>query len=114
MIQSSLVAGVYEQTNDRESAYETLQKRASGGASSERPAATATTSDPPQPKTESDSSSAWGGINDVLFGRTGPRGGRHPGFVDTFAKSAARSVGSAVAREITRGIFGSLLGTKWR
>jgi hypothetical protein len=30
--------------------------------------------------------------------------------VDTMAKSAARSVGTAIAREITRGMLGSLLG----
>jgi hypothetical protein len=53
-------------------------------------------------------------MNEILFGRTGPRGGHHPGIVDAFAKSAARSVGSSIAREITRGIFGSLLGGKRR
>jgi hypothetical protein len=53
-------------------------------------------------------------LNELLFGSTGPRGGHHPGMVDAMAKSAARGVGSAVAREITRGIFGSLLGGKRR
>lgn len=49
-------------------------------------------------------------MSDLLFGRTGPRGGHHPGILDAAAKSAARSVGSTLARELTRGIFGSLLG----
>ena len=43
---------------------------------------------------------------------TGPRGGRHAVRVDAFAKSAARSVGGANAREITRGVMGSLLGDR--
>jgi hypothetical protein len=30
--------------------------------------------------------------------------------VDALAKSAARSVGSSLAREITRGMLGSILG----
>jgi uncharacterized protein len=52
----------------------------------------------------------FGGLGDILFGSTGPRGGRRDGVVDTIAKSAARSVGSSIAREITRGVLGSLLG----
>ena len=49
-------------------------------------------------------------LSEFLFGSVGPRGGRHPGVVDAMAKSAARTVGSTVARELTRGILGSLLG----
>lgn len=110
LIKSSLVANVYEQTLDRESAFERLTQRAEarplpadGGASAAGTAA-------PPPATNS----AWGGLNELLFGRTGPRGGHQPGMVDALAKSAARGVGSAVARELTRGIFGSLLGSKRR
>jgi len=55
-----------------------------------------------------------GGLGDILFGSTGPRGGRREGVVDALAKSAARSVGSSLAREITRGVLGSLLGGKGR
>lgn len=51
-----------------------------------------------------------GGLQELLFGSVGPRGGKRDGLVDLVAKSAARSVGSSVAREVTRGIFGSLLG----
>ena len=102
LMQQSLVAGVYEQSIDRESAFEKLRNRA----------ATAGATPKAQPAPEG--GSAWGGMNEILFGRTGPRGGHHPGIVDAFAKSAARSVGSSIAREITRGIFGSLLGGKRR
>jgi hypothetical protein len=51
-----------------------------------------------------------GGLKDVLFGSTGPRGGRHAGLAEKAASSAVRSIGSAVGREIIRGVLGSLLG----
>ena len=49
---------------------------------------------------------------DVFFGTTGPRGGRHPGLLDSFVKSAARGAGSTLGREVTRGLFGSLFGRR--
>ena len=55
-----------------------------------------------------------GSLGDMIFGSTGPRGGRREGVVDAMAKSAARSVGSSLAREITRGVLGSLLGAAKR
>jgi hypothetical protein len=51
-----------------------------------------------------------GGLKDVLFGSTGPRGGRHEGLAQKAAASAMRTIGSAVGREIVRGVLGSLLG----
>ena len=48
------------------------------------------------------------GLNEVLFGSTGPRGGKRDGVVQTMAKSTVRTV----ARELARGILGSLLGSK--
>ena len=50
------------------------------------------------------------GLNDVLFGTTGPRGARHDGLVQTMAKTAARTVGSSLGKEILRGVMGSLFG----
>lgn len=49
-------------------------------------------------------------VKDVMFGSTGPRGGRHAGLAEQAASSAVRSIGSAVGREIIRGVLGSLLG----
>lgn len=120
--QSSLVAGVYERAINRESAYETLNQRAKGATTprQEPPAATngaptaATESASSTPSKVESSESAWSGVSEILFGRTGPRGGHHPGLLDAAAKSAARSVGSSLARELTRGLFGSLLGGKKR
>jgi len=118
LIQGSVVANVYEQTVDRESAFEKLRARAQGPGTASAAPRTAPSAAPSAPAPSAPSTPAdggmWGGLNEILFGRTGPRGGHHPGVVDAMAKSAARGVGSAVAREITRGIFGSLLGGKRR
>ncbi len=111
LIESSVVAGVYEKTVDRESAFEMLAKRAgASGAPAGAPGKGA-----PLPQGAAGTGSGGGildGVKDVLFGTTGPRGGRHEGIVDAMARSAARTVGSSVAREIARGVLGSLLGKR--
>jgi hypothetical protein len=111
LIAESIVAGTYEKTVDRESAFERLKQRAGGGEAP--PAAGGTTARGPAAPAESDGG-LMGGLGDILFGSTGPRGGRREGVVDAMAKSAARSVGSSLARELTRGVLGSLLGGKRR
>jgi len=110
LIQSSIVAGVYDQEIDRESAFELLQARAGG---------TQNASDESAPKSTgildgSVGEGILGGLGDLLLGTTGKRGGHREGVIDAFAKSAARSVGSSIAKEITRGLLGSLLGQKRR
>jgi DNA helicase HerA-like ATPase len=111
LIAGSLVAGVYEKKVDRESAYEKLTQRvgdvqAGGGA-----VPTAATAAPGTP-----AASAGGGLLDglkgVLFGTTGPRGGKHEGLAEAAARSAVRSIGSSVGREIIRGVLGSIVGGK--
>jgi DNA helicase HerA-like ATPase len=106
LIQSSVVAGVYEKTVDRESAFEKLKQRAE--------ATPALANQGPAGPAAASSGGVLGGLGDILFGSTGPRGGRREGMVDALAKSAARSVGSTIAREITRGVLGSLLGGRRR
>ena len=108
LMQSSLVAGVYEKTANRESAYEKLQARASAGAAS----AAAAPGGGAVGKTES--GGIMGGLNDMLFGTTGPRGAKHDGLAQSMAKSAVRTMGSSVGREIIRGVLGSLFGGKKR
>jgi uncharacterized protein len=108
LMQSSLVAGVYEKTADRESAYEKLQTRANAGAAS----AAAAPGGGAAGKTES--GGIMGGLNDILFGTTGPRGAKHDGLAQSMAKSAVRTMGSSVGREIIRGVLGSLFGGKKR
>ncbi len=110
LVKGSLVAGVYEKTVDRESAFEKLKGRAvlsaDNAAAAQSAGGAATSGDAPA----APGGGMFGGLSDVLFGRTGPRGGRHEGLAETAAKSALRSVGSAVGREIVRGVLGSLFG----
>jgi DNA helicase HerA-like ATPase len=97
-IKASGVFGKYEKTVDRESAYEKLTGRAQEKAPPEKTKAT----EAPAPQNQ---------VSDILFGKTGPRGGKQSqGLIEAMAKSAARTVGSSVGREIVRGILGSILG----
>jgi DNA helicase HerA-like ATPase len=120
LIDGSLVAGVYEKIVDRDSAYEKLKGRAaaSGAAAAEggrtmadeantaaRGGSGAPSSTPPDA-----GGGMLGGLKDVLFGTTGPRGGHHEGLAESAARSAVRSIGSSVGREIIRGVLGSILG----
>ncbi|MBC7720340.1 MAG: DUF853 domain-containing protein [Chitinophagaceae bacterium] len=106
LLQNSLVAGVYEKTQDRESAYEKLQSRAAASASSVQNAPNGGAAG------QNESGGMMGGLKDVLFGTTGPRGGVHDGLAQSMAKSAMRTMGSTVGREIIRGVLGSLFGSK--
>ncbi len=96
-IQQSTFFAKYKTAVDRESAYERLTGRTEKKI---QPAE----SKPAQP-------AASNPVSDVLFGKTGPRGGKQSqGLIEAMAKSAARTVGSSVGREIVRGILGSILG----
>jgi len=110
LIQSSLVAGVYEQEIDRESAFELLQARTGAENSLGDSSKSARSENLKKPAEEG----IFGDLGDLLLGSSGKRGGRREGVLDAFAKSAARSVGSSIAREITRGLLGSLLGQRRR
>ncbi|URI10914.1 DUF853 domain-containing protein [Aquincola tertiaricarbonis] len=109
LIAGSLVAGVYEKVVDRESAYEKLKGR--GVASAE---AGDRLADAAKQGGGAAAEAAGGGLmdglKDLVFGSTGPRGGRKPGLIDAAASSAVRQIGSAVGRELVRGVLGSLLG----
>jgi uncharacterized protein len=103
LIASSVIAGHYEKAVDRESAYEKLKGRTESKQAEAPPAKAGGKAAPagaPQ------SQGAGGMLNDILFGSTGPRGGRREGVVEAAAKSMARSAG----REILRGVLGSILG----
>ena len=96
LIRASTLQGHYERAVDRESAYEKLKTR------------TQQTS-PAQP------SEASNPVADILFGKTGPRGGRQTqGVIDAMTKSAARSIGSGIGRQVLRGVLGAILGGKQR
>ncbi|PXW94778.1 hypothetical protein C7444_11294 [Sphaerotilus hippei] len=118
LIAGSLVAGVYEQAVDRESAYEKIKGRAATSADTAdglRGEAGKALGDGARSATaeaggDGLSGMLSGALGGLLFGSTGPRGGQRDGLVQTLAKSAVRTVGSSVGREIVRGVLGSLLG----
>ena len=103
LINHSPVYGKYEDEVDRESAFEMLQKGVQ---------ATTESQDAPPAKGQSVAvdDGILGGLKDILFGTTGPRGGKRDGVVQTMAKSAARQV----TNQIVRGMLGSLLGGRRR
>ena len=112
LIAKSVVAGVYEKEVDRESAFEKLRDRAAARRTS-RPR------NPPHRRgggfTSSPGAGAvLGGLGGLIFGTTGPRGGRRDGLVDILAKTATRTVSSTITRQILRGVLGSLAGGRRR
>jgi hypothetical protein len=114
LLQESLVAGFYEKTVDRESAYEIFNAR-----TTEVPAELAGKHKTPRMPgtTQQEAAKESGGgigamLNETLFGRAGPRGGQHNGLVQTITKTAVRSVANGLGRQLVRGILGSLMGGK--
>ncbi|RJF95139.1 helicase HerA-like C-terminal domain-containing protein [Noviherbaspirillum saxi] len=121
-IASSIIAGVYEKSVDRKSAYEKLKGRVAtqmrdkeevqpakrGRASS---SATAASRQDAEPAPQEGGSSFGDSVRDAmggLFG-SGGVGRRKDTMVEAMAKSAARSIGSQVGREIIRGVLGSIM-----
>jgi DNA helicase HerA-like ATPase len=118
-IAGSVVAGVYEKTVDRESAYEKLHGRVVANAqTAPTPAASGGGAAPPQQSHQQQSpqqspqqppaesgGSLFGDVLGGLFGSSS----RRDSPVQAMVKSAARSIGSQVGREIIRGVLGSIL-----
>jgi DNA helicase HerA-like ATPase len=117
LIAGSLVAGFYEKAVDRESAYEKLSGRVAAGSAAATAASTTTAGGTASAGNASSAAGAapaaggmLDGLKDVLFGSTGPRGGKREGLAESAARSAVRSIGSSVGREIIRGVLGSIMG----
>ena len=113
LLQGSLVAGVYEKVVDRESAHELLRAH----AQAQQPANTNSDVGVTRPRVpgvpnqgQAQEAGSGNALNELLFGRTGPRGGQYDGLVQTVAKTAVRTVGSSLGRQLVRGLLGSLLG----
>jgi DNA helicase HerA-like ATPase len=107
IIKTSLVFGTYEAVVDRESAYERLK-----GAHAQPAPGTP----PPAPD-----AGQQGGFFSSILGAFGGGGGNAPApargrgrqpesLATTMAKSAVRTIGSSVGREIVRGVLGSIFG----
>jgi hypothetical protein len=85
VLRDSVLAGHYERTVDRESAYEILKARAEREVS------------------EGEAPSAPGGRPPAQRSGTGD-------LLAAAAKSAAHAIGSQIGRQIIRGVLGSILG----
>jgi DNA double-strand break repair helicase HerA and related ATPase len=95
LLARSLVAGAYDTPVDRESAYEKLHARgesaaATSGAPAVRKGPAPSTAAPPTVMDQ---------VSDLVFGSTGPRGGRREGLLEVAAKAGLR--------QILRGALGS-------
>ncbi|MDR6153216.1 DNA helicase HerA-like ATPase [Acidovorax delafieldii] len=110
LMASSLVAGVYEKIVDRESAYEKLKGRAAEAGTQAGNAAGGGNGKVAAGTPAEEGGGLLGGLNDVLFGSTGPRGGKRDGLAQTMAKSAVRTMGTTIGKEILRGVLGGIFG----
>ena len=100
--QRSPVGAKYDTPINRESAAEILAKRAAESAATE-----ATASNEPAPGTASkpvdESNGFWARLKEWLFGTK-----RRQGALEAMTKSAMRTVGSRVGRQILRGVLGGI------
>jgi hypothetical protein len=98
IIQSSLLAGHYEQSIDRESAYEKLKGRAeqkqSNAAADEQAGAP-----------------SGSGLGGMLGGLLGGGNSRRQSAGEALVKSVVRTVGAELGRQLIRGVMGSLMGS---
>ena len=99
LMASSVVAGVYENAVDRESAYEVLKSRAGVAAPNAAGSAAGQAAGPVSPP--------WYTNIPGMSGGGSRRGDSLP---EAMAKSAVRAMGSSLGRQIVRGVLGSLLG----
>jgi DNA helicase HerA-like ATPase len=97
----SPVAGQYDRTVDRDSAFEMLQKKAKESAD----AAERKAQQQPAPQQADDGGSGW---SIPGFGTGGGRGSGRQTVAEAAVKSVVRSVGSQLGRALVRGILGSL------
>ena len=116
LIKSSIVTGIYDKLEERESAYEKLTGRVA--ARIDRATDVAATAPTPAGATPSAAAvdepgffSKMGGmIGDVLSTKNSPHSRQSVG--EAAMKSAARAVGSEVGRRVIRGVLGSIFGGK--
>ena len=113
LLKKVAVHGQYLNPTDRQKLAqlnEKLKGRAVARHEAAAPAGQPATGSQPTPQPQE-----GGGVgslfSDLLFGRTGPRGGKQSrGIVEAVATSAARTIGSELGRQVLRGVLGSILG----
>ncbi|TVP88045.1 MAG: DUF853 family protein [Thioalkalivibrio sp.] len=89
-LRTSVLAGVYDEPLDRESAYEILKQQAEAALDEEQTATVRRQQKPP------------------ARAPAKPRGGRGDTVITATVKSTARSIGTQIGREVMRGLLGSL------
>jgi len=99
LIATSLVAGVYENAVDRESAFELLKVKTEAKLAEQQAIA------------ESEAAAKEAEKEAKEEARASKGSGRDSA-IEAFAKSAARSVGTNIGRQIVRGVLGSIFGGK--
>jgi uncharacterized protein len=114
IINSSVLAGHYENAIDRESAYEKLQART--GEKTQSAGAPPVTETPPTIERPQSSilSEALGTVTAAFQPTIGPRGAVHDSVVTSMAKSAMRAASSQIGRQVVRGLLGGILGGSGR
>lgn len=98
LLNSSPLFGKYEQTIDRESAYELLINDKGNKTTLNKKTSKETA--------RTESSGFIQSMKEFLFGRTGPRGGQYDGVV----QKASKRVTTQLTNRIIRGILGSIAG----
>jgi len=101
----SIVAGVYEKTIDRASAFEELKGQAATQAQADKEARAAAPA-PSAPEAPPERG-LLDGLGDLMGGG---RGRSRASVGEQLIKSAASSIGREVGRQIIRGVLGSILG----
>jgi uncharacterized protein len=116
LVKTSIVAGIYDTLQDRESAYEKLTGRVetrldkAANESVRTDPAEAAPSAASAPEEPGFFSKMGGMIGDVLSTKNTPHSRQSVG--EAAMKSAARAVGSEVGRRVIRGVLGSIFGGK--
>lgn len=102
----SPIGGKYDHAINRESAYELLNQRRTGVATSNP---TSTASDTANDGQTGQKAEEQGWFSELIFGNK-----RRQGLAETLSKQAARTVGSQLGKQILRGILGGMLGKSSR
>jgi uncharacterized protein len=114
LMASSIVAGVYEKTVDRESAYEKIKGRTAANMATESQAKEIGKEIAKEAGNAAGSEASGGWLDNLgsIFGGGAKRTRASAG--EQMMKSAASSIGREVGRQIIRGVLGSILGGRSR
>ncbi|APW46501.1 helicase HerA-like domain-containing protein [Rhodoferax antarcticus] len=110
LLADSMVAGVYEKTLDRESAYEKIKGRTS--ARTEQAHADTKTAPGKAGEPAAEEGGFLGSLGSGLGSLLGGGNGRRTSAGEQLFKSAASSIGREVGRQIIRGVLGGIFGGK--